>query len=137
MSGTTSPSYNHDFFVETLGLSQEILSDIIYSLQDMQNKATEEEHFLNQRITKLSLDISQFVEITSLLCKAIMTKKQKSIKDFKESHIQLFFIMKAINQAQLKSDVLALEELIKYELKDNLTQWKIDLFPQVRKLLNS
>jgi hypothetical protein len=66
-----------------------------------------------------------------------MTKKEKSIKDIKESHIQLLFIMKAINQAQLKSDVLALEELIKYELKDNLTQWKIDLFPQVRKLLNS
>ena len=47
------------------------------------------------------------------------------MNEFKDSHIHLLFVMKAMNQAQQKQDRVALEDLIKYELKDNLTQWKI------------
>lgn len=137
MSGTTSPIYNHSFLSETLSLTQEFLSDIVASINDLGEFSHEKELFWNQHITKLSLDISQFVELTTLLSKTAMARKNQSIPEIKESHIQMLFIMKAIIQSQLKQDYVALEELIKYELKDNLTQWKIDLIPQIRKLLNS
>ena len=137
MSGMTSPSYNQDFLVDTIGLTLEFLSDIILDIQAIGEFSPEREFFWNRKVSKLTQDIGQFVELTTLLSKTIMARKQQTIKGIKESHIHLLFILKAMNQAQTKQDLVALEELIKYELKDNLTQWKIDLIPQTKKLLNT
>ena len=137
MSGMTSPSYNQDFFSNTVGLTLEFLSDIILDIQTFGEFTAEREFFWNKKLTKLTCDVSQFVELTTLLSKAIMLRKGQQIEQIKQSHISLLFIMKALNQAQLKQDYVALEELIKYELRDNLTQWKIDLIPQTKKLLNT
>jgi hypothetical protein len=137
MSGMTSPSYNQDFLLDTLGITQEFLSDIINDSQAINGHSSGKEFFWHQKIAALTGNISQFVEITTLLSRAVMKKKQKSLPLIKESHLQLLYIVKAMNQAMLKQDDLVLEELIKYELKDNLTQWKIDLIPQIKKLLTS
>ncbi len=139
MSGTTSPILENkvSFFLETAGLAQEFVSDILISIQTMNQFEGHSEYHRNNDIMKLTRQVSQFVELTTLLSKAVMQFKKKTMNDFKSSHIHLLFVMKAMNQAQLKGDSVALEELIKYELKDNLTQWKIDLIPQTKRLLNS
>lgn len=137
MSGMTSPSYNQDFLQNTIGLTLEFLSDIIFDIQTIGEFKADKEFYWNRKITKLTTDVSQFVELTTLLSRIIMSRQQLTIAGIKESHIHLLFIMKGMNQAQLKQDYVALEELIKYELKDNLTQWKIDLIPQTKKLLNT
>lgn len=137
MSGMTAPTLNQDFLTDTTQLTLEFLSDIISDIHDLGEFTPEREFFWNRKIARLSSNISQFVELTTLLSKMIYARKNVTIESIKESHIQLLFIMKGMNQAQLKQDYIALEELIKYELKDNLTQWKIDLIPQTRKLLNS
>jgi hypothetical protein len=137
MSGMTIPSYNQDFLSDTLGLTLEFLSDIILDIQTIGEFTPEKEFFWNRRVMKLTKDISQFVELTTLLSKTIMVRKNQTIAGIKSSHIHLLFVVKGMNQAQLKQDLVALEELIKYELKDNLTQWKIDLIPQIKKLLNT
>lgn len=137
MSGMTSPSYQQDFLVDTLGITLEFLSDIIFDIQNIGEFSPEREFIWNRKVMKLTTDISQFVELTTLLSKTIMSRKQLSVAGIKESHIHLLFILKAMNQTQIKQDLIALEELIKYELKDNLTQWKIDLIPQIKKLLNT
>ncbi len=136
MSGMTSPSYNQDFLQNTIGLTLEFLSDIILDIQTIGEFKAEREFFWNRKVTKLTSDISQFVELTTLLSRIIMSRQQLTVAGIKESHIHLLFVVKGMNQAQLKQDYVALEELIKYELKDNLTQWKIDLIPQTKKLLN-
>jgi hypothetical protein len=59
-----------------------------------------------------------------------------NLPEIKTSHIHLLFILKGINQAQQKNDSLVLEDLIKHELKDNLTQWKINLIPTIKRMLN-
>ena len=133
----TSPSYNQDFLQNTIGLTLEFLSDIIFDIQTIGEFKADKEFYWNRKVTKLTTDVSQFVELTTLLSRIIMSRQQLTIAGIKESHIHLLFIMKGMNQAQLKQDYLALEELIKYELKDNLTQWKIDLIPQTKKLLNT
>lgn len=135
MSGMTSPSYTHDFLSDTLAITQEFLSDIIIDIQTIGEFSPEKEFFWNKRISKVTADIGQYVELTTLLSKTVFKRKSLSIAGIKESHIHLLFILKAMNQAQLKTDLIALEELIKYELKDNLTQWKIDLIPQLKKAL--
>ena len=137
MSGTTTSSYNQEFLSDSLGITLDFLSDITNDIQIIGLLAERQSILLNQKVTELSQDISKFVELTTLISKLIMSRKKVVITGIKESHINLLFIMKAMNQAQARNDYLVLQELIKYELKDNLTQWKIDLIPQIRKLLNS
>ena len=137
MSGMTTSSYNQEFLVESIGLTLEFLSDIILDIHSIGDLNPGKEFFWNNKVINLTADISKFVELTTLLSKLVMSRKKKSIPGIKESHIHLLFILKAMNQAHNNEDYTALEELIKYELKDNLTQWKIDLIPQTRKLLNA
>ena len=138
MSGTTflTDEKGQDTYLESLNLTQDLLNDLLMDISLLGEFASEKEFYWNRELTGLTQHISTFVEITTLLAKIAFAKKQKPDPQFKESHIQLLFVMKAMNQTQLKRDYVGLEELIKYELKDILTQWKIDLLPQLKKLFN-
>jgi hypothetical protein len=135
MSGMTDPSYNQDSLIETIYITLEFLSDIISDIQFLPEFSAEKEFHWNHQVQRITHDVSRFVQITTLLAKALVTKKGVTIPDIKHSHIHLLFVLKGMNQSQLKNDYIALEDLIKYELKDNLTQWKIDLIPQIKKHL--
>jgi hypothetical protein len=140
MSGMTSPSstgLSHDFLAQAIVLSQELLSDIFSKINSVADLTPEREYIWNNQLMSLTSDVSQFVEITTLISKVMMNRKHSIFMEIKESHIQLLFILKGVVQAQQKQDLFALEDLIKYELKDNLTQWKIDLIPQTKRLLNT
>lgn len=138
MSGmTTSPMQTPIFYSETIGLTLEFLSDLILDSQLIGEFTPDREYFWNKKIIKLTTDLGKFVELTTLLSKLITKNMGQTISGVKESHIHLLFLVKAMNQAQLKQDYIALEELIKYELKDNLTQWKINLIPQIKKILTN
>lgn len=138
MSGTTLQNLG-DFdrvMVDTITVGQDLLNDIIQQINSIEPFLTAKEYFLNLKLTDLSEDITKFVELTTLLSRILSNKKNITIPGIKESHIHLLFILKGINQAQQKHDTVVLEDLIKYELKDNLTQWKIDLIPQIKRQLN-
>lgn len=137
MSRMTEPTYNQGFLRNTLELTSQYLTDILLTIQNFQYSIDQREYHTNHRLSQLSSEVGHFVELTTLLARLVTLKTNVTIPDIKESHLQLLFIFKAINQAQTKNDSTALEELIKYELKDNLTQWKILFIPQLKKLLNS
>lgn len=139
MSGMTSSSndLNRDFLLSSVSLSQELLSDIFYQINTIGPKHESQDYSWNDRLSRLTSDLSLFVELTTLLAKGMVKEKHKTIPQIKESHIHLLFIIKAINQAHQKQDIIALEELIKYELKDNLTQWKINIISQIKRILNA
>lgn len=48
--------------------------------------------------------------------------------------IHLLSVIKALLQAKEKEDVIMLCDLLEYELVDNLTQWKIKVLPELKKL---
>ena len=139
MSGMTiHTSIDSEHFInESLNLALEVVTDILQQIESIKFCSNEHIHFTNLELTKISLKITQFVELTTLTSKFIAIKKNKDVSEIKNSHIHLLFILKGINQSQLKRDELVLEDLIKYELKDNLTQWKIDIIPKIKKILNS
>ena len=140
MSGMTSPSsqgLSQEFLAQAIVLSQELLSDIFSKINSISDLTPEREYIWNNQLMSLTSDVSQFVEITTLISKVMMNRKHSVFMEIKESHIQLLFVLKGVVQAQQKQDLLALEDLIKYELRDNLTQWKIDLIPQTKRLLNT
>jgi len=139
MSGMTAQAFNEiDVLLsDTIAIGQDLLNDIIQQINTIESFIPEKEYFWNLQLSSLSTDITKFVELTTLISKILSTKKKVSLPKVKESHIHLLFILKGINQAQQKHDSLVLEDLIKYELKDNLTQWKIDFIPLIKRLLNT
>lgn len=124
------------FLSDSVIISQSLLSEILATINQMDNFSLKKEFPRNLELANLMNDISQFVEITSLLSK-LLTDNKKYRDEVRQSHINLLFILKGIGLAQQKQDIVALEELIKYELKDNLTMWKIDLLPQTKRFLNT
>jgi hypothetical protein len=122
---------------DTITIGLDLLNDIIQQINTIESFSPDKEYFRNIQLSDMSSDITKFVELTTLLSKLLANKKKIFIPEIKQSHIHLLFVLKGINQAQQKHDSLVLEDLIKYELKDNLTQWKIDFIPQIKRLLNS
>ena len=139
MSGMTTHTFGEMDTVlsDSLSVSLELLSDIIAQINCIESFIPEKEFHWNQQLMTMSVDITNFVEVTTLISKILTAKKKITLPAIKQSHIHLLFVLKGINQAQQKHDSLVLEDLIKYELKDNLTQWKIDLIPLIKRLLNS
>lgn len=139
MSGMTTHTFGEmdAMLSDSLSVSLELLTDIIAQINSIETFIPEKEFHWNQQLMTMSSDITNFVEVTTLISKILTAKKKMTIPAIKQSHIHLLFVIKGINQAQQKHDSLVLEDLIKYELKDNLTQWKIDLIPLIKRQLNS
>jgi hypothetical protein len=136
MSGMTALNYNRDVLLESFSLTQELLSELISDCLTIPASGPDIIYLWHKKIARLTQDISNFVEISTLITRSLSPRGEPLFVDIKNSHIKLLFIMKAISQAQSKTDHIALQDLIKHELKDNLTQWKIDLIPQLKKLLS-
>lgn len=138
MSGMTAQTLGDMdvILADTVNVTQELLNDIIAQINAIETFSQDKEYHLNLQLSELSTDITRFVELTTLLSHILTSKKKITVPEIKQSHIHLLFVLKGINQAQQKHDSIVLEDLIKYELKDNLTQWKIDLIPLTKRLLN-
>lgn len=139
MSGMTTHSSDEfdGLMANTVLVTQDLLNDLILQINIIEMAAQEKEYFLNRQLSELTTDISRFVEVTTLLSRLILNRKKVTLPEIKNSHIHLLSIMKGISQARQKMDRIVLEDLIKYELKDNLTQWKIDFIPQTKRLLST
>ena len=139
MSGTTTISEpgSADILVESVQLSQEFLIQTITRINQLPALQDEKPIVINQWVSSITMDVGTYVEITTLITRMIFKRYKQTIEGAKDSHINLLFVMKGINQAHQKGDLIALEELIKYELKDNLTQWKIDLIPQAKRFMSA
>lgn len=57
-------------------------------------------------------------------------------ENLQKLEIHLLSVMKALLQAKEKDDTIMLCDLLEYELIDNLTQWKIKVLPELKKLKN-
>lgn len=125
MQDLTKDSLNQSSIV----LIEEIIQVISHWINLKLDFKTMGELERNHQLGILTTSISSFVEISTLAAKY----NNFSDPELKNNHISLLFIIKAINQAFVKSDWNALEELIKYELKDNLTQWKINIIPLMKR----
>lgn len=66
-----------------------------------------------------------------------MPEKQFKDENIQKLEIHLLSVIKALVQAKEKNDVIMLCDLLEYELIDNLTQWKIKVLPELKKLKNT
>ena len=80
-----------------------------------------------------------YIQLVSRVYRVLRTDLE--IMNFKDESIQkleihLLSVMKALLQAKEKNDTIMLCDLLEYELIDNLTQWKIKILPELKKLKN-
>lgn len=80
-----------------------------------------------------------YIQLISRVYRVLRTDlKEMNFKDenIQKLEIHLLSIMKALLQAKEKEDIIMLCDLLEYELIDNLTQWKIKVLPDLKKLKN-
>lgn len=120
--------------------SKQLLLNSINSIPSYTNLILEKIDMAHDEI--LSIDIghnqsTQFSELISLLnlFVELMTKVQSNIKllynhsksqDIHKLEIELLGIMKGILAARESDDQITLCDLLKYELRENILQWKIN-----------
>lgn len=93
------------------------------------------DHFV-EVIELMDLFVQLITKIYTVLRNGL---KSLSFKDdgIQKLEIHLLSVMKALLQAKEKEDIIMLCDLLEYELIDNLTQWKIRILPELKKLKNS
>jgi hypothetical protein len=63
-----------------------------------------------------------------------MPERKFKDENLQKLEIHLLAVIRALVQAKEKNDVIMLCDLLEYELVDNLTQWKIKVLPELKKL---
>lgn len=123
----------------------ELLSEIKPLLDKVIAKTIQVSNEINQDIcldTESSLNkiidgVDTFIQSMNYLVENI-----EDNEDFKENlplqelQIHLLSVLKAIHTAFKKEDWIMLTDLLEYELKDNLTQWKILIIPNIKMFLS-
>ena len=73
--------------------------------------------------------IETFIITSSYVCR---NSEDMELLPYKELQIHLLSVMKAVSDAISKDDTIMLTDLLEYELKDNLTQWKIHVLTNLK-----
>lgn len=98
-----------------------------------ENKQAEANQMFGEVIEIMDL----FVQLMSRIYKTIRKRHSEQFQatqTFQNLEIHLLSIMKALLPAKEKNDIIMLNDLLEYELIDNLTQWKIKAIPELKKL---
>ena len=79
-----------------------------------------------------------YIQLVSRVYRVLRLELKTMQKDesIQKLEIHLLSVMKALLQAKEKNDTIMLCDLLEYELADNLTQWKIKVLPELKKLKN-
>lgn len=120
---------------DLLDVSTKLLTKMLDYLPIAANSILENKN-PDKSLIFISNNLELFVQIVIELHRSFHTDekiKMESTTDIKNLKIHLLSIIKAIYSAKQKNDEIMLCDLIEYELKDNLTQWKINIIPSIRK----
>jgi hypothetical protein len=91
----------------------------------------------NEQLVEVIELMDLYIQLISKVYKVIrLNNKDQLLKDesVQKLEIHLLSIVKALLQAKEKNDLIMLCDLLEYELIDNLTQWKIKVLPELKKL---
>jgi hypothetical protein len=98
-------------------------------------QANEHDH-ANQCFAEVIEIMDLYVQLITKIYKTIGRAYKGLEKDqsVKKLEIHLLSVLKALIPAKEKEDIIMLCDLLEYELVDNLTQWKIKVIPELKRL---
>ena len=113
----------------------EILIDKTIRLTSLyqENKIDEANLEFSEMVDILDLYVQLFAKIHSTL-KRNFKGAFTHTEEIQKLDIHLLSVLKALIPAKEKGDIIMLCDLLEYELVDNLTQWKINIVPALKKL---
>lgn len=82
-----------------------------------------------KQLNTIIMALETFIVSSSYICK---NHEDKDLLPYKELQIHLLSVMKALSDSINKDDSIMLTDLLEYELKDNLTQWKIHVLTNLK-----
>jgi len=124
-------TFMSDIIFETHELANKIIDQILNTVKHLQEET--DDIYIN-KIASIIQAVDTFIQSISFITENMNDRGVNFHSlPFKQLHIHLLSIMKAINTAQNTQDYIMLADLLEYELKDNLTQWKILIMPTLRK----
>ncbi|MAX66472.1 MAG: hypothetical protein QF441_11695 [Bacteriovoracaceae bacterium] len=139
------PIEANDHIQISFNQSTSLLSDILTDLTHLTDKILYKivdcsENFKNNNDEIALVQLTTIVDAVDIFIQSINHASSKiinhsEISDYlpiKKLQIHLLSLMKAISSAQYKKDYIMLTDLLEYELKDNLTQWKILVLPTLK-----
>ena len=65
----------------TVLIAQDLLNDIIGQINTIETFIPEKEYFWNLQLTSLSLDITKFVELTTMMAKILTNRKNITLPE--------------------------------------------------------
>lgn len=113
----------------------DLLVDKIHEMNTLYQKGESQEanaHF-GEMIDILDLYVQLFNKIHQTIKRNMKGDPGLSEK-IQKLDIHLLSVLKALIPAKEKEDIIMLCDLLEYELIDNLTQWKIQIIPSLKKL---
>jgi hypothetical protein len=142
------PMEDSDYIEVSFNSSNHVLINMVQDINELTEKILNKivictDFLKNDDIQISILHLTKIIEAVEIFIQAINHTYNKTLsKDelgshlpVKELQIHLLSVVKAINSAQLKEDYIMLTDLLEYELKDNLTQWKILILPTLKQEL--
>ncbi|MBT6325291.1 MAG: hypothetical protein HOJ35_04940 [Bdellovibrionales bacterium] len=78
----------------------------------------------------------QGINNTNKFIKINLQDNERYKQDLYNIKIHLLSIMKGIESAKNNNDYIMLNDLLEYELADNLTQWKLKILPRLKKIVH-
>lgn len=91
----------------------------------------------NEHLVEVVELMDLYIQLISKVYKVIrLNNRDQLLKDesVQKLEIHLLSVIRALLQAKEKNDLIMLCDLLEYELIDNLTQWKIKVLPELKKL---
>lgn len=93
----------------------------------------------NKSFAEMINILDLFIQLITQIHQTIKISPNTKLSTGKTLHqlqIHLLSVLKAITISKEKNDILMLCDLLEHELLDNLTQWKIDAIPKLKRLKN-
>ena len=123
----------YDIVLDLNSLIDKILNKIKQTSTNLKSDKNEDA-LVNMSVIVDAIDL--FIKgINQTISKSNLQQEEKDFLPIKELQVHLLSIVKAISGAYAKQDYIMLTDLLEYELRDNLTQWKILILPVLKKEL--
>lgn len=116
----------------------DVINDKILNLISLYNANKMDE--ANSKFLEAIEVLDLYIQLVSRIFEVIRLNNHGQLlqdQSIQKLEIHLLSVLKAVYQAKESNDIVMLCDLLEYELVDNLTQWKIKILPEVKKLKNS
>lgn len=136
---------NGDLIQVQISKTQDIKKELLLDIQELLDQVLEQIkitcfHLKEDEFGYSLSKLAKIIDAIDLLLQSMnhLVQELKSNIDFtytplKELQIHLLSVLRAISNAKSSEDYIMLTDLLEYELKDNLTQWKIIILPILKK----